>query len=187
MANNNYEVIKRELSSSSPQHGSILAMIVRDLAPEQIQKLQERAAEGQMALELEALRKVHQFQASSADIDQFIEHVKGLEMTLKDGFTTYSAQGTFKTATGTTTIQAKKHCYIATAVYGSPFHPNVLLLKHFRDTHLETRATGRCLTRLYYRIGPRLAHSAFCRNFCAHITRSILNCICRALCLFRMH
>ena len=179
MAENPFEIIKRELSETSPQHGNMLARIVQDLAPEQLQNLQHKAAEGQMALELEALRKVHQFQASSADIDQFIEHVKTLELTMKNRFSTYKAEGTFQTATGTTTIQTKKQCYVATAVYGDAQHADVIFLQSFRDNHLERTMVGRCFIRTYYKVGPFLAPVTLSCGLFARIVRGLLATACR--------
>jgi len=48
-------------------------------------------------------------------------------------------------------------CFIATAVYGSPYAPEVMVLRHFRDNVLCKFSAGRILISFYYIISPGIA------------------------------
>jgi len=50
-----------------------------------------------------------------------------------------------------------KGCFIATAVYGNYNHPNVMVLRGFRDKYLVTNAPGRWLVGWYYKLSPPIA------------------------------
>ena len=48
-------------------------------------------------------------------------------------------------------------CFVATAVYGNPYHPNVIKLRTYRDNRLTHSFWGRLFIKIYYKIGPYLA------------------------------
>ncbi|MFC2168858.1 CFI-box-CTERM domain-containing protein [Acidobacteriota bacterium] len=48
-------------------------------------------------------------------------------------------------------------CFIATAAFGSPFHPYVIILQDFRDKYLMSSRPGRMFVRLYYKYSPHIA------------------------------
>ncbi len=64
----------------------------------------------------------------------------------------------------TTHETAKGGCFVATAVYGGVDHPDVRLLRAFRDEVLSSSAPGRALVRLYYAISPILVSLARIRG-----------------------
>jgi hypothetical protein len=49
-------------------------------------------------------------------------------------------------------------CFIATAAYGSPMEPHVMVLRHFRNRFLLTNSVGTWFVHTYYRLSPPLAH-----------------------------
>lgn len=67
-----------------------------------------------------------------------------------------SPQGTTAAAPGTEE-KASGGCYIATAVYGSYDAPEVIILRQFRDEHLQRTSLGRGFIAAYYAMSPALA------------------------------
>ena len=76
---------------------------------------------------------------------------------------------------------ARGGCFIATAVYGSPFHSNVVLLRQLRDNHLLSTVWGRAFVHLYYRVGPKLARFVSTRRKLRTLIRTLLDAIVSAI------
>lgn len=53
--------------------------------------------------------------------------------------------------------QNSSDCFVATEVYGDPSHPDVVMLRAFRDDHLKKSVVGRTFVKIYYFAGPFLA------------------------------
>ncbi|MBP8695065.1 MAG: fibronectin type III domain-containing protein [Syntrophobacterales bacterium] len=65
-------------------------------------------------------------------------------------------------------------CFIATAAFGSPLEPEVILLREFRDTCLLTNGPGRAFVDFYYRVSPPIAEFISRDEDLRQITRGIL-------------
>lgn len=50
----------------------------------------------------------------------------------------------------------KSGCYIATMAYGDHEHPQVIILRQFRDDILLNNSLGKMFVKLYYFISPRI-------------------------------
>jgi len=48
-------------------------------------------------------------------------------------------------------------CFVATAAFGTDSHPDVVVLRHFRDDFLMTRHWGRRLVSMYVNLSPPIA------------------------------
>ncbi|MGR0482875.1 MAG: CFI-box-CTERM domain-containing protein [Candidatus Electronema sp. V4] len=67
---------------------------------------------------------------------------------ISDGVTYYGNQVGFRTADS---------CFVATAAFGSVFHPAVQVLRDFRNQFLSGNAVSRAAVELYYQVSPALA------------------------------
>jgi len=65
-------------------------------------------------------------------------------------------------------------CFIATAVYGSPYANEVVLLKEFRDNYLLNFRLGKLFVVFYYWISPPIANQISKSNSLRSITKSTL-------------
>ncbi|MEW5792639.1 MAG: cold shock domain-containing protein [Pseudomonadota bacterium] len=70
-------------------------------------------------------------------------------------------------------------CFIATAVYGDYYAPEVIALRRFRDETLETSAPGRLFVKLYYRFSPPVAAFLSHRRKLSAVVKVFLNVLAR--------
>ena len=71
----------------------------------------------------------------------------------------YDSSLNVKTATGNIHIESKSsRCYVATATYDDAYHPNVVILRDFRDRYLRKSFWGKYFIYVYYSVGPYLAY-----------------------------
>lgn len=69
------------------------------------------------------------------------------------------------------TEQKKSGCFIATAVYGSPYANEVIILKEFRDNWLLNFRLGKIFVAFYYWISPPIANRIAKREFLKKIIK----------------
>jgi len=71
--------------------------------------------------------------------------------------------------------QSKSGCYIATMAYGYYDHPQVMLLRQFRDDVLNTSVLGKWFIKIYYHYSPKLVEKLQDNKQVNIFIRSILN------------
>ena len=74
----------------------------------------------------------------------------------------------------------KEGCYIATKIYGSYDHPQVLELRKFRDVKLNKTNLGKQLVHTYYQYSPKLAER-LTNSYFNNIIRNLLNFIIKTI------
>lgn len=67
----------------------------------------------------------------------------------------------------------KGMCFVATAAYGSPLAPEVVLLSRYRDEVLLSSKLGALFVAFYYRVSPPLASLIARANVLRAVTRSL--------------
>ena len=82
-----------------------------------------------------------------------IREVDGIKAT-----TTPSNYSSGKRNTYSSTHKTNKSegCYIATMVYGDYNHPQVMVLRRYRDEYLLKSFCGRCFVKIYYYLSPKV-------------------------------
>lgn len=72
-------------------------------------------------------------------------------------------------------------CFVATAAYGDPMHPDVVSLRAFRDNHLKRYLAGRAFIKIYWVVGPALARYTFPGGRSGYMARGFLRVLISAL------
>jgi hypothetical protein len=71
-------------------------------------------------------------------------------------------------------VLKKNGCFIATAVYGSPCAPEILVLQKFRDSYMLTNMPGKLFVKLYYLLSPPLASFIVNKYRLRQVVRAII-------------
>jgi hypothetical protein len=79
------------------------------------------------------------------------------------------------TAKNITSQKTKDACYIATMTYGDYDHPQVIILRRFRDEVLDKSAFGKWFIKTYYHYSPRLVERLKNQRTVNSIIRKALN------------
>lgn len=66
-------------------------------------------------------------------------------------------------------------CYIATMIYGDYDHPQVMVLRDFRDNYLAVRYWGRLFIKVYYKYSPKLVKKLAGHTKINHMIKNILD------------
>jgi len=98
------------------------------------------------------------------------EEVKGIDNIFSCKNTAKGAQN-FKPHK---TSSSDKRCFIATAVYGTPYASEVALLKEFRDNWLLNFRLGKIFVAFYYWISPPIANQIAKSTSLKAFTKSML-------------
>lgn len=83
--------------------------------------------------------------------------------------------------------EADRTCFVATAAYADPFHPDVKRLRKFRDEWLVLRPWGRIAVDIYWKVGPVAARHVGPRPMLAKAVKATLSVVVRAIRMVQGH
>ena len=144
-------------NSGSGRVGALIDNALSNLTADQASNLSAKAAEAALRLEVKAREQNLDYVAGKKTIE---DHIDTFAMLDRQGrLTRQKVVSEIKTGAGRMMIESKSGatCFVATATYGGVDHPNVRLLRSFRDNCLAHRPAGRSFIAWYWRTGPRLA------------------------------
>ena len=72
-------------------------------------------------------------------------------------------------------ITPSSGCYIATMAYGDYNHPQVILLRNFRDNSLAKSFWGKEFIRFYYWLSPKIVERCKNNSFIVQTSKKILD------------
>lgn len=129
-----------------------------NLSDEAKNALAESAVQKKLELEAKRVDGFIKDESAQRTID---EHIRIRQKMQIDSYSkgADSVTSNIETASGHMTIESKSgKCYVATATYQDSLHPNVILLRDFRDRFLRKSIIGRLFISFYYTFGPYLAY-----------------------------
>jgi hypothetical protein len=79
------------------------------------------------------------------------------------------------TSSGSRSSSGSSGCYIATMAYGNYDHPQVMILRQFRDDVLDQSAFGKWFIKIYYYYSPKLVEKLKNKKTINNLIRKALN------------
>lgn len=148
---------ERALQNSGSGSGRILDLAPANLSESEKRALVAKAMDLRLDLEVDAQRRDNKYYEARRSTDDHIEAFRILDKSGK--LTSHKVVSDLETGAGKMRIESKSGatCFVASAAYDDPNHPDVMFLRDFRDTKLKTTRMGRAFIATYWTIGPVLA------------------------------
>lgn len=167
--------------------GGLIDNAVANLNQKQVQVLSAKAANEALRLEVKMREQNLDFVAARRAIDDHNDVFAILDKSGK--LTRQKVVSSINTGAGNMRIESKAGatCFVASAAYEDPNHPDVMFLRWIRDQHLRYNPTGRAFIDWYWRVGPRLAVVVSRHEWLRRLSKAGLHLLVGALrCGFRL-
>lgn len=138
--------------------GNLIDSAISRLDDSQVQALGVKAAEAALELQKRQTQQNIDYVTGKKVVE---DHIDTWDALNKQGKTTRQSVTTdVETGAGRMRIESKSGatCFVATAAYENPHHPDVVFLRWYRDTILVKSTAGQQFIRSYWKIGPYFAN-----------------------------
>ncbi|MCI0565499.1 MAG: hypothetical protein MN733_44110 [Nitrososphaera sp.] len=164
-----------QLHDNGLKAGSLIEQSIANLTKEQAQNLMMEAGKTRLDLEKKALQQDLDYEAGSKDIEAHLDTVHRLPR----GELRHDVRSNINTGSGHMTIESSSRgpCFVATTAYGDRNHPDVVLLRKFRDEVLVNSSAGRRFIDWYWRAGPYLARGISHSPRLRYCSRWLISCL----------
>ena len=169
------------LQNSGLNSGRLLDIAVSNLDDDEIKALRNEALKARLELEKDEARRTIAYNNARNEIQDHIDLFDNLD---KNGNSkSHKISSNIKTGAGNIQIESKSGgtCFVASAAYDDPNHPDVVFLRHFRDTKLKTNILGRTFIAFYWKLGPVLANPVSRIPILQHTSRRTIEKIVQVL------
>lgn len=153
----NNELRPSELHDNGLRANDLIGQAISRLNKDQVQAIGIEAAKRALDLQERQTRQNIDYVTGKKVAEDHIDTWNTLN---KHGKTTRQNVTTeIETGAGRMRIESKSGatCFVATAAYGDPNHPDVMYLRWYRDNILCKSTAGQVFIDIYWNIGPKLA------------------------------
>ena len=148
---------RNSLQNTGTNSSRLIDLAAQNLTEDELKAIRSKALDEKLRLEVSAIEREQKYDIGRRNAQ---DHIDAFAMLEKRGhLTSNKLKSEIDTGSGKMTIESKSGatCFVASAAYDDPNHPDVMYLRGFRDTVLAKNLAGRALISLYWKIGPTLA------------------------------
>lgn len=148
---------RNALQNTGTNSDRLIDLAAQNLTEDELKAIRSKALDEKLRLEVSAIEREQKYDIGRRNAQ---DHIDAFAMLEKGGrLTSNKLKSEIDTGSGKMTIESKSGatCFVASAAYDDPNHPDVMYLRRFRDTVLAQNSAGRTFISLYWKVGPTLA------------------------------
>jgi hypothetical protein len=166
-----------QLHDNGLKAGAFLEQSLAQLTKKQARDLLAKAEEERLRLNAKLEEQINDHRVGRASVEDHIDTFHILDK--RGNLTRHNITTDVKTGAGNMRIESKSGpaCFVATVAYGDWNHPDVVLLRKFRDEVLVTSSAGRSFIDWYWQTGPCLARVISHSPRLKYCSRWLISCL----------